>query len=96
MGRVWEYLLLRYTRDPGADTMDIQGWLLIPGAEDWKKLEDKSPHKEVNRLGSDGWELVSAPVSQDSVFSYKAANETWHDRAYWVERDFWFKRETAR
>jgi hypothetical protein len=95
MGRKWEYALLRFTRDPGNDVMSFHGWLFTPGADDWKQLNDEklSHTKEVNRLGAEGWELIGPPISQDSVFTYKAANGTWHDRAYWVERDFWFKRE---
>ena len=95
MARKWEYALLRFTRDPGADVMKSQGWLLTPETDDWKRIDDEKPSalREANRLGAEGWELIGPPISQDSVFTYKAANETWHDRAYWIERDFWFRRE---
>ncbi len=92
----WEYAQARFTRDPGSETMQIYGWLALPGDTAWRELGKLGgPLEAVNQLGSDGWEMVGSPVSQDSVFTYKAANSTWHDRAYWVERDFWFKREAT-
>jgi hypothetical protein len=36
--------------------------------------------------------LLGPPNDVNAVFTYKAGNETWHDRASWVERDFWLKR----
>ena len=50
------------------------------------------PKAQVDKLGFEGWEMVGNPVSQNAVFTYKAANGTWHDRSYWVTRDYWFKR----
>ncbi len=47
----------------------------------------------LNKLGGYGWELVGPPNDLNAVFTYKAANDTWHDRACWVQRDFWLKRQ---
>ena len=96
MRRHWEYAQLRFTCDPGVDGLPIYGWLTYPPDTKWKELgKIESVGSLMNRLGKEGWEMVGTPVSQNAVFSYKAANETWHDRAYWVTRDFWFKREAV-
>jgi hypothetical protein len=89
----WEYTQLRLTCDPGQDGMPIHGWLAPPGSESWEKLGVLAkPKSVIDKLGSEGWEMVGGPTSQNSVFTYKASNDTWHDRSYWVERDYWFKR----
>lgn len=96
MSRAWEYAQLRLTRDPGAEEMPISAWLALPGDTEWQELGKVTGSSQiVSRLGSEGWEMLGNPISQNSVFTYKASNETWHDRAYWVERDFWFKREAT-
>jgi hypothetical protein len=89
----WEYAQLRLTCDPGKDGVPVEGWLALPGDESWQKLGVlEESRSTVNRLGSEGWEMVGSPTSQNAVFTYKAANDIWHDRAYWVSRDYWFKR----
>jgi hypothetical protein len=96
MRRTWEHTQLRLTCDPGADGMPIYGWLAHPTDTKWQELgKIESVVPLINQLGAEGWEMVGSPVSQSAVFTYKAANETWHDRAYWVVRDFWFKREVV-
>lgn len=92
----WEYAQLRLTRDPGAEGMAVKGWLALPGDESWQKLGVLEESRSlINRLGSEGWEMVGSPTSQNAVFTYKAANQTWHDKASWVSRDYWFKRPVA-
>ncbi len=76
--------------------MPVHGWLAFGDAA-WQKLGQMvSAMPIMAKLGSEGWELVGPPATLAAVFTYRAANDTWHDRAYWVECDFWFKREKAR
>jgi hypothetical protein len=90
----WEYAQLRLTRDPGKDGVPVYGWLALPEDETWQSLGELEESRSlINKLGSEGWEMVGSPTSQAAVFTYKAANDVWHDRGYWVERDFWFKRQ---
>jgi hypothetical protein len=96
MSRTWEYAQLHLSYDPGAADASIYGWLALPDDDEWQKLGKVEKLRAlINRLGSEGWEMVGGPSSQNSVFTYQAGNDTWHDRAYWVERDFWFKREAG-
>lgn len=89
----WEYARLKLTCDPGKDITVYYGYLALPGSASWKELGVvESIINAINDLGREGWELVGPPNDLNSVFTYKAGNDTWHDRAYFVERDFWLKR----
>jgi hypothetical protein len=89
----WEYAQLKLTRDPGSDINIVYGYLGLPDETTWTELGAlKNTLTTLNDLGKKGWALLGPPSDVNSVFSYKAGNETWHDRAYWVERDFWLKR----
>jgi hypothetical protein len=88
----WEYALLRLTRDPGQEGVPVFGWLWLPGDEAWRELKDPKGLLHLNELGSEGWEMIAPPTTQNAVFTYKAASDVWHDRACWVEKDFWLKR----
>lgn len=91
----WQYARLQLNRDPG-NSMEATGFLLLPGDGDWRELGVvQSLFGLVTDLGRDGWEMVGMPLDVNSVFTYQAANATWHDRAYFVEREFWFKREAS-
>lgn len=73
--------------------MPVHGWLGLPGKDSWEELGELSnPKSVIDKLGSEGWEIVGNPISQNAVFTYKAASGVWHDRASWIEKDFWFKR----
>jgi hypothetical protein len=97
MSRCWEYAQLRLTCDPGAQAIPMYGWLAVGDNTVWQELGQlASAMPVIARLGSEGWELIGPPASLNAVFTYRAANDTWHDRAYWVQREFWFKREKAR
>jgi hypothetical protein len=92
----WEYARLQLTCDPGNNPSEIRGLLGLPGTTTWKDLGIlNSVTATLNNLGSEGWELLGPPSDLNAVYTYKAANETWHDRAYFVERNFWFKRPAA-
>jgi hypothetical protein len=96
MARMWEYATITLTRDPGEADWTPNIWLWLPGATEAQKITDVDFFTTLNALGSDGWEMVGMPSTQDAVFTYKAANDTWHDRAYWVEKVYWLKREKPR
>ena len=90
--RAWEYAVLLYTKDPAHAQNPVRAWLTLPG----KEQEEVTDHKGlVNELGSEGWEMVGPPDMLNAVFTYHASNDTWHDRAYWVEAWFYFKREVT-
>ncbi|XVU28206.1 hypothetical protein ACQPZJ_14525 [Actinoplanes sp. CA-054009] len=92
----WEYSQLLLTRDPGKDLNEIYGFLALPGSTEWKQLGlPASISPTLNQLGSAGWELLGPPVDVNAVFTYQAANTTWHDRASFVEHTFWFKRQVG-
>jgi len=72
----------------------MYGWLAFDDDTVWQELGQLATVMPViATLGSEGWELVGPPTSLNAVFTYRASNDTWHDRAYWVQREFWFKRE---
>ena len=94
----WEYLFLSTAVDPGADGWDTklpQWWMWGPGDEKYKDAGTTPFAVLLNRLGSEGWELIGPPNAQKAVFTYKAANDTWHDRSYNVETTWVLKREIA-
>jgi hypothetical protein len=89
----WEYARLTLTCDPGVDTNVVHGYLGLPGTTSWMELGViESQTNVINDLGREGWELVGPPNDVNSVYTYKSGNETWHDRASFVERNFWLKR----
>lgn len=93
MRTMWEYARLQLSCDPGKDVNEIYGFLSPPGASDWEQLGLVTDITALlNKLGRDGWELVGMPSDVNAVFTYQAANSTWHDRASFVERHFLFKR----
>jgi hypothetical protein len=90
----WEYAVMWLQSDPGSVDRLSHGWLRLPGAEKFEDFGPVSGWDFLDRLGSDGWELVGPPTSQKAVFTYKAENDTWHDRSYAVETTYIFKRAT--
>lgn len=89
----WEYAQLRLTCDPAEKGVPVKGWLALPWDEKWQELGVLEESRSlINKLGSEGWEMVGSPTSENAVFTYKAASEVWHDKAAWVSRDYWFKR----
>ncbi|WP_433222268.1 hypothetical protein ACQP00_23005 [Dactylosporangium sp. CS-047395] len=96
MRTTWEYARLQLTCDPGKNPYEFHGLLGLPGTTSWHDLGIlDSVTATLNDLGSEGWELVGTPSDLNAVYTYQAANETYHDRAYTVERCFWFKRPAA-
>ena len=88
----WEYARLKLTCDPGVG-ITVYGYLGLPDTSSWKELGViESQTQLINSLGQEGWELVGSPTDLNAVYTYKAGNDTWHDRAYFVEREFWLKR----
>lgn len=55
-------------------------------------LGSMTPIGALTKLGGDGWELVGAPEVQNAVLPVKDSDGVSLDRAFWVERRFWFKR----
>jgi hypothetical protein len=88
MRRRWEYATMWHYRDPGTDDMPVTSWVRMPNQEFRLVATD-----ERLDMGADGWELVGAPHVESAVFTYKAGNDTWHDRSYWVEMYWYYKRE---
>jgi hypothetical protein len=95
MPRTWEYAVVSIRADPGSTDGASHGWLRLPGTDQWEDLGKLSGWDFIDRLGSEGWELIGPPSSQKAVFTYKAANGTWHDRSYSVESTYLFKREAG-
>ena len=85
MASKWEYGVVWIQTDPASSKQTARGWLRLPGSEQWEDLGKVNGWDFLDRLGLDGWELVGPPSAQKAVFTYKAANETWHDRSYAVE-----------
>ena len=98
VARAWEYAFLRVLCDPGAEGLPSYGYLATPpDTTKWQELGLLENVLQVLLdLGSEGWEMMGPPTGLKAVFSYQAANDTWHDRAYYVEKDYWFKRELSR
>lgn len=94
-GRKWEYAVVRCYRDPGESTGVVKSWFYGPGQTAWAELDGSNTCALLNTYGTEGWELMGPPETQNAVFTYHASNDTWHDRAYWVERTFWLKREVS-
>lgn len=91
---LWEYAQLVLQRDPGDDVSAIYGFLRRTGDDEWVRLGLVTDTLSVlSGLGQAGWELVGSPVDVNAVFAYQAGNDSMHDRAYFLERGFWFKRQ---
>jgi hypothetical protein len=89
----WEYARFKLIRDPAYADAPTYGYLALPGDANWKELGVVvNTTLALNDLGKQGWELVGPPNDLNTVFTYKASNDTYHDRAHFVERDFWLKR----
>ena len=88
----WEYARIYQSYDPGGKK-SAHAYLLLPCDTEWKDLGEMGDvFFKITELGNEGWELIGPPHDVNTVFTYKAANDTWHDRAHWIEREYWFKR----
>ena len=97
MGSRWEYAVLLLMCDPGVAVDKFWGYMAFPGETKYQELGIvENILEKFNSLGRDGWEMVGSPTYVNSVFTYKAGNDTWHDRAYPLETKFYFKRELDR
>lgn len=90
----WEYAQVVQSREPAP----VKGWpiaaVLHLGGGDEIALDDAdNVMRALDSLGQDGWELVGPPEVFSVVATHVDSGGGQRDRAYWVERRFWLKRQ---
>lgn len=91
---VWEYGQLVVVREPSPDDWPVTA-TFYDGDGQSVPLDGSDPVAMLNKLGTDGWELVGAPEVFSVVATHTDSGGGRRDRAYWVERRFWLKRRRA-
>jgi hypothetical protein len=94
MSRRWEYMQIVVNRDPGQDKWPVTlGY--FQGAGEFVPLPTDDIGEVLDSFGLEGWELVGPPETQHAVAGTPSFGGAFIDRAFWVERRFWLKRELS-
>ncbi len=83
----WEYMTVAETHDwqDAKSEFDINYWILTPEKKEAQKVEEAGLTSLFNRLGGEGWELVSQLARQNGILlntrglhTGGVAVEIWH------------------
>lgn len=94
MAATWEYLSLiqkRHPMDDWAITISVTG----PGGVDEDDIRGVRLVDVMNRLGSDGWEVIGPPHVSNLISAEEVplpSGPAPLDSVMWLMRQFWFKR----
>jgi hypothetical protein len=83
---VWEYGVLRVSRDTRVDLSAVEV-VFIPPHGQAIPTPTSDVVRELNRLGAEGWEITGLEI-YNGVFHSGLVQS----KANWIERKFWLKR----
>jgi hypothetical protein len=93
---IWEYMWIRLSRDVQFEPDEIQYWIFEPESEPREievPGEDGSSFTDLlNKLGSQGWELVGPPIEVKVAMTYANSKGHYMNYADWTRQSYLFKR----